>query len=388
MRKCVTSSTDESASELILSFGQRLDQKQMKNKLRLCYLLGVILSIQVAHGQDIHFSQFYMSPLNLNPALTGVMNCNTRFIANYRNQWGAILGANAFNTYSASFDKKIPVGKYDYFGIGGTFWGDVAGEADFQTLQARLSGSYSRRMGGNRELAHYLVFGADAGFGQRSIDFLKLRFGSQHDGQGGFDPTRGSGENFARDNFIFADVSAGLLWFTVLNKNNNFYAGAAMHHLNSPDVSFGQDSIVPLYTRFTGHAGGEFAVAGNIGLVPGVVVFKQGPSFLLNLGTSVRFTLAEDDYSVNSFQVGVWMRLVNNYLFTNGDVGASSSSSLGADAVIFSTKFEYNNFGIGFSYDWNVSDLRAASNGNGAFEFSLIYTICGNENRGVYCPSF
>ncbi len=360
----------------------------MKKNLLLNCVIGVLLSMPLVKGQDIHFSQFYMSPLNLNPALTGVMNCNTRFIANYRNQWGAILGANAFNTYSASFDKKIPVGKYDYFGVGGTLWGDVAGEADFQTLQARLSGSYSRRMGGDRELAHYLVFGADAGFGQRSIDFLKLRFGTQHDGQGGFNPDLASGENLARDNFIFADVSAGLLWFTVLNKYNNFYAGVAAHHLNSPDVSFLQDSLVPIYTRYTGHAGGEFAVAGNsISLVPGVVVFKQGPSFLLNVGTSVKFTLSQDDYSANSFQVGIWTRLVNNYTFTGGDNG-TSSSSLGADAIIFSTKFEYNNFGIGFSYDWNVSDLRAASNGNGAFEFSLVYTICGSENRGVYCPSF
>ncbi len=362
----------------------------MKQNLLLSCIVAMICLTQQVRGQDIHFSQFYMSPLNLNPALTGVMNCNTRFIANYRNQWASVLRANAFNTYSASFDKRIPVGRYDYFGVGGTLWGDVAGEADFQTLQARLSGSYSRRMGGDRDMAHYLVFGADAGIAQRSLDFLKLRFGNQHDGQGGFDPDAPHGENLARDNFLFADVSAGLLWFSILNKTNNFYAGAAAHHLNSPDVSFLQDSIVSIFTRYTFHAGGEFGFADNLGLVPGVVAFKQGPSFLLNLGTSVRFTLAQDNYTTNSFQVGLWLRLVNNFVFANGDGGgpAVNNSSLGADAVIFSTRFEYNNFGIGFSYDWNVSDLRAASNGNGAFEFSLVYTICGDENRGVYCPSF
>ncbi len=360
----------------------------MRKHLQLSWLVLILCSATWVSGQDIHFSQFYMSPLNLNPALTGVMNCNTRFIANYRNQWASVLQSDAFNTYSASFDKKIPVGKYDYFGIGATLWGDVAGEGNFGTRQARISGSYSRRMGGNRELAHYLVFGADAGIGQRSIDETKLRFGNQHDGQGGFDPTRPSGENLGRDNFIYADVSAGLLWFTVLDKRNNFYAGAAAHHLNRPDVSFLlQDSLVPLFTRYTGHAGGEFSLGGDLGLIPGVVMFKQGPSFLLNLGTSLRFTLSQDDYTTNSFQVGAWVRMVNNYVIGTGDTGASSNS-LGADAIIFSTRFEYNNFGIGFSYDWNVSELRAASNGNGAFEFSLVYTLCGSENRGVYCPSF
>ena len=45
-------------------------------------------------------------------------------------------------------------------------------------------------------------------------------------------------------------------------------------------------------------------------------------------------------------------------------------------------------FNIGFSYDINTSTLRTASNGNGAFEFSLVYKICGPERRGVYCPNF
>ncbi len=359
----------------------------MKKNLILWLSLCLMVLTEV-NSQDIHFSQFYMSPLNLNPALTGVMNCNSRFVANYRNQWASVLKSNAFNTYSVSYDQKIPVGQFDYFGVGGTLWGDVAGEADFKTLQARLSGSYSRRMAGNRDQAHHLVVGADVGISQRSIDFLKLRFGTQHDGQGGYDPNLPSLESFARENFIFADISAGLLWFTVLNETSNVYAGIAAHHLNSPDVSFTQDSLVPIYSKYTFHAGGEFELTNQLGLVPGVVVFKQGPSFLLNLGTSLRFLLAQDQFTSNTFQIGLWARLVNNYVLGAGDGSGSSSSQLGADAIILSTRFEYENFGIGFSYDWNVSDLKVASNGNGAFEFSLVYTLCGSENRGVYCPNF
>ena len=117
-------------------------------------------------AQDIHFSQFYMSPLNLNPALTGVMNCNTRMVANYRNQWASALKAGAYNTYSASYDQKIPVGRSDYFGIGGVLYGDVAGETRFGTTQGRLSLSYAKKMGGYRKKAHYLVIGADGGFAQ------------------------------------------------------------------------------------------------------------------------------------------------------------------------------------------------------------------------------
>lgn len=92
----------------------------------LLFAVGICLAGLVS-AQDIHFSQFYMSPLNLNPALTGVMNCNMRVVGNYRNQYASILKSNAFNTYSVSYDQKIPVGRYDYFGVGGTLWGDKAG---------------------------------------------------------------------------------------------------------------------------------------------------------------------------------------------------------------------------------------------------------------------
>lgn len=106
---------------------------------RIIQLILFLVPLSV-FTQDIHFSQFYMSPLNLNPALTGVMNCKMRFVANYRNQWAPVLKSKSFNTFNMSFDQKIPVGRYDYFGFGGTFWGDKAGSLDFSTIQFKLSG--------------------------------------------------------------------------------------------------------------------------------------------------------------------------------------------------------------------------------------------------------
>ena len=224
-------------------------------------------------AQDIHFSQFYNSPLNLNPALTGVMNCNTRVVGNYRNQWSQVLRGDAYNTYSVSYDQKIAVGRSDYFGIGGTFWGDRAGELSFGSTQARMSFSYSKKMGGYRKKAHYLVFGADAGIQQRRIDLTNARWPSQHDGNGGFDRNipapfdNSSGE--INPDFLHADVSAGLVWFSVLDEKNNFYVGAAIHHLNQPNVTFFTadtfmgtpgDNVEALTSRVTIHAGGEFAI--------------------------------------------------------------------------------------------------------------------------------
>ncbi len=348
--------------------------KRLKHLLIICVVGLGSLSLG---AQDIHFSQFYLSPLNLNPAMTGVMNCNVRLVANYRNQWASVLKSNAFNTYSVSYDQRIPVGRYDFFGVGGTFWGDRAGELDFATLQGRLSFSYSKKMGGYRQKAHYLVIGADAGVSQRSIDFLNARYGTQHNGNGEFDGSLPTFEDFNNTNFLFADVSAGLLWFTVFDEDNNLYLGGAYSHLNRANQSFDTSQFEALYSKFTVHAGGEFMMTNKVGLVPGIIALRQGPSFELNTGTSLKFLLGGNRRQYQAFQIGAWMRLSNHFEKTTT-----------ADAFILSTRFDYNDFSIGFSYDINVSSLRPASNSNGAFEFALVYKICGPEKRSVYCPNF
>ncbi len=348
--------------------------KRLKQLIVICF---AVLGSFALNAQDIHFSQFYMSPLNLNPALTGVMNCNVRLVANYRNQWASVLKSNAFKTYSVSYDQRIPVGRYDFFGVGGSFWGDKAGELDFATLQGRLSLSYSKRMGGYRDKAHYLVLGADAGITQRSVALHKARYGTQHDGNGGYNGALPTYETFDQSNLLYPDLTAGILWFTVFDEDNNLYFGASYGHLNRANVSFKDESFEAIYSKFTIHAGGEFMVADRMGLVPSAIVLMQGPSFELNAGTNLKFLLGGSQRTNQSFQFGGYLRLSNHF-----------DKSMTADAFILNTRFDYEDFSLGFSYDINVSSLRPASNSNGAFEFALVYKICGPQRRGVYCPNF
>lgn len=327
-------------------------------------------------AQDIHFTQFYMSPLNLNPAMTGVNNCKTRMIVNYRNQWASALGANAYNTYSVSYDQKMPIGREDYFGIGGSLWGDVAGESRFGTTQGRLSLSYSKKMAGYRKSASYLVIGADAALTQRRISTGDLRWPSQIDGNG-FDPTKPTGEIDFDGDFIYPDIGAGLMWFSVLDERTNYYLGAALHHLNQPNVSFLGSNPVSLYSRATLHGGAQFPIAQRMSVLPFFVYMSQGPHKEFNGGASLRFAMGPSRTSNQSWQIGAWYRL-----------GTKVEGGLHSDAIILSTRFNYDQFNIGFSYDLTVSDFAQAGSGNGSFEFSLVYEICGPESRGVYCPKF
>ncbi len=97
----------------------------------------------------------------------------------------------------------------------------------------------------------------------------------------------------------------------------------------------------------------------------------------VNAGTSVKFIVGKQAFDYQAFLIGLWTRVSRDF-----------NSGLAVDALIFSTRFDYNNFTFGFSYDANVSSLRPASNGNGGFELALSYKLCRVFSRNVYCPRF
>jgi hypothetical protein len=68
-------------------------------------LVVFLLAGTSVRAQDPGFSQFFASPLTLNPALTGKFNGVVRVAGNYRNQWPSIN--NAFITSTISVDAPI-----------------------------------------------------------------------------------------------------------------------------------------------------------------------------------------------------------------------------------------------------------------------------------------
>ena len=71
-----------------------------------------------SHAQDLHYSQFYHNPQNINPALTGVFAGDKRIIANYRSQWSSV--PVDYLTFSGAYDMKLyhPRLKNNLLGVG------------------------------------------------------------------------------------------------------------------------------------------------------------------------------------------------------------------------------------------------------------------------------
>src|SRR5215510_9186298 len=98
--------------------------KKIFTTLAICVALA-----GVSTAQDPNFSQFFASPLTLNPALTGKFDGIFRFAMNYRNQWPTI--SNAYTTGTTSLDMGIMknrIPEYDQFGIGLMGFTDRAGD--------------------------------------------------------------------------------------------------------------------------------------------------------------------------------------------------------------------------------------------------------------------
>ena len=79
-----------------------------------------------ASAQDIHFSQFFETPLLRNPALAGIFSGDMRLQSVYRTQWQSVTVP--YQTVSFNGEFKLHIGKADDFiTLGGEILYDKAG---------------------------------------------------------------------------------------------------------------------------------------------------------------------------------------------------------------------------------------------------------------------
>ena len=330
------------------------------------------LSLQ---AQDPRFAQFYAAPDQLNPALTGVYEGQFRFIANYRDQWASVLNDVPFRTLSTHLDGKINIGRNDYLSIGLNGLRDIAGDSKYIQTSGSASLSYMKYLGGSSKRDYYLVAGAQAGVGQRSIDFGNLWFSEQFDQENlAINTNLPSGESARPQSDAYPDFSAGLLWYMIMG-DHSFYVGGSMFHINTPNISLYEGQQDRLHERYVGHLGGELSMNNNLSLLPAAAVFLQGPSTDINVGANFRYSSTGEDLAM---RIGGWAHLSNKL-----------ENEIGLEAFTVTAMLEMTTWMLGLSYDINVSDLTPASNARGAFEASFTYIIAEQSRKTkVNCPKF
>ena len=333
----------------------------------LLTLIVCMALVAESTAQDPNFSQFFASPLTLNPALTGKFDGVYRVAGNFRNQWPTIN--NAFVTKTASIDfgiLKSRIPEIDQFGVGIMGFTDRAGDGVLTNNFVGLSVAYHKGLDENGY--HQIGAGFQGTFVSKRLDITKVVFEDQLTPLGF---TGVTSEIFSNNQVSvkYFDMNAGIFYNGSTNGYNNFYFGASMYHINRPKESF-QGGEFLLSARTTLQAGGKIPVGTYNAVHFAANHSMQAKAHNTMVGGAFSLNVNNNEENPTNVYFGSWYRF--------------------GDALIPYLGLEYGGFQIGASYDVNTSSLKPASNTRGGMEVSMIFIkkpVDPNAKK-LNCPKF
>ena len=331
---------------------------------KLVLFIAVLLVHGYSYAQDPHFSQFFASPLTINPANTGNFSGSLRAALNSRTQLPEFN--NPYATKTLSLDAPI-LKKYikedDKLSVGLLILSDQSGNKLLNDNNIAASVSYSKALDENAN--HSIALGFQVNYSMYRFDPLKANFEDQLTA-GGFTGTSAEmilGNNFTKNT---TDINAGILYTGSTSDNNIFYVGASYYHFAKPTVGF----ITPTYftnSRINIHGGAYFSLSDAASLHTSFQYQKQGQTNELLVGGAFSYYLGTENGL--ELYAGLWSRV--------------------KESMIPYVGLEWNHIRAGFTYDMAAGTTLASSRFYQSSEFSLIY-ILDNKSKAfkLRCPKF
>ena len=316
------------------------------SKKRFIISLIILMGSQINFykSQDLHFSMYPLSPLNINPALTGNFIGDFRANSIHRSQWSAVTVP--YSTYSLSSDfktnKKIPLGIL--------INQDRAGDSQFNTFQMNVSSAFNLI----QDSIQQLRVGFQTGITSRGISSNALTMDAQYNGVQ-FDPNLPTNELFQNYNRIYGNLNMGINYQCHL-KNHFIQFDISCFNLNqSNQTFFGATPPVSLDLKWFSRINHRLLINDFFTLSNSILFTHQGPHQELLVGSEIQYTLAELSFLKRAVWSGVYYR--------------------SNDAVFLSSGVIFDAWKIGLAYDINFSKLVPASNNRGSFEIALCYVL-------------
>jgi type IX secretion system PorP/SprF family membrane protein len=340
-------------------------------KLKVSFLiLNISFCIaQALQAQDLHFSQFFNSPLSTNPANTGfIPDGDYRLGVNFRDQWSSIM-AVPYKTMSAFGDVQIMKNsdQTGWVGIGGLVLRDVAGSGNLTSTKLYGSVAYHQMLG----YASLLSLGFNVGYANKRINTANLKFPDQFDGRF-FDNKLPTSVLLDKNNIDYLDMQVGMNYAYFPNEKAYFNTGFSVHHVNRPEESFFESSSMSnrISRRYIGFLNGSFMVNDQWIINPNAYFTMQAKSSELVAGVNAHYNLSGDGEYV--LMGGLYYRL--------------------KESIIPLVGLGYKDYVFSFTYDATMSTLKDYNNTRGAYEFSLVkqgvFDRYNGNRRSSICPSF
>jgi len=333
------------------------------------YVAGLVLLFASLQGaaQDLHFSQFFNSPLTTNPANTGfIPDGNYRVGINYRNQWASI--PVPYKTMSAFADFQLFRDRLEYgwVGLGGVILRDQAGSGNLTSTKVYGSVAYHQLLG----QSSLLSLGFNVGSANKRVDLAKLTFGDQWNGKF-FDSELSTAEPITQSKVNYFDMQVGMNYAYFPTDNIYVNGGFSVQHVNKPHESFYEGNN-QIDRRYIGFLIGIFKLNDQVILNPAAYYTRQAGSRELVMGTNAAYNLSGD--GTKQVFGGAYYRL--------------------NDAFIFLVGYEISKVRMMFSYDVTASNLAVSNGRRGAYEIGIVYTglypnrSFSGARRATLCPSF
>ncbi len=320
----------------------------------------------IGFSQDIHFSQFNGSLLNLTPAYTGFFNGDYRVGGIYRSQWQAV--PVPFSTFSMNAETRFRPKQLvkDMVGVGLLFNSDRAGDTRYGTTQIYASGNYIFL--GKADSSLLFTIGMNLGFCQVGFDYDKMTFDSQFDGVN-YNKTTVTGENFDWTKYNYGDINLGSALQYIINNKYRLNLGFGFHHITNPVITYQGNALSKLDFKTTTFLSFSSPISNNIDIISEALISKQAKNYEIIPHASLKYYVNKDENRAVS--AGLCLRA--------------------RDAVILRFGYAYKTLQSGISYDINTSGFTAATNRRGAFEIFINYII--NKKRQIVvkkrvCPVF
>jgi type IX secretion system PorP/SprF family membrane protein len=326
----------------------------MSLKLRLFVCLLLFFTITESKAQDPVFTQFMLVPETINPAFTGIANAWNAGILN-RRQWPD--GNRRMDTRYGYVNNMVT----DQLAVGGTVLNHQEEFTNYNYLQLNAAVSYRVEL----DYDWRLRFGLEGGYGRKNFNFSNLLLEDQiniNDGSinnGSIDP----GVLHNGDKIDFWDFSAGV----VVDKEDMWF-GAALKHINRPDIAFTERGNVPLDMFLTVH-GGYYLILDNTPL-----------SFMPD-DSDVMFTfnyMRQSQYNRLDLGGVVEMPMFSFGLIAATNPQGKSDNSHFITSINSVISMKLGEFTFGYSYDFNTSQIGHTQ---GVYELSLTWQSDHTCNR-------
>lgn len=317
------------------------------------YTLGLIFILLVCRiasfGQDIHFTQYYATPLVFNPAATGLFDEDIRLSNNYRTQWSAV--GVPYQTISVSLDAPIRFRGKSGLGLGFMFLHDKSGGTKLTANKFMLSLSYLLNIGTKNQIS----IGVQGGYVNKYFTLDGITLPSQYNPETGlFDLNLPNNVSDMDMSLGYVDIHAGVAYRGKFQKIEPM-ASLSVLHLNSPKETYcnADSKLTPR------------------------ILFSGGVGILCKAWTITPHILTTFNKKTEEMLVGVLAeRAIPTKAITSVFFGASGRTSFSNfDAAMVTAGLTFYGITVGASYDINLSKLMQATNARGAFEISLIYKL-------------